>query len=184
MIVMKCCRKTWISKVVGWLSVLALMPLGVALLIASVCFLIDSNVWASIFSLSIGIFLLWFGNKESSFELRKYSITSEGLYLGNKQKAFYSWDQIYEIGVFYFDAASSLQVYDKVICCSLSPPPVNFKQILFHNSCIYAQRNQSKFIVIDYDEETIYALSKAYQKNIFDYTTGMTGYIRNGKNKT
>ena len=118
---------------------------------------------------------------EYSFEARKYLITPGGLFLGNKQNTFYAWEQIYEIGVYPFDAAASLKVYDKVICCSFTPPSANFKHALFHNPRFYAQRNLDKFVIIDYDDATITALFNVYPKKIVDYTEGMNGYIRNGK---
>jgi hypothetical protein len=128
-----------------------------------------------------GTFLFWVGKTESSFELRKYAITPEGLCLSNKRKVFYAWEQIYEIGVYPFDAAASLEVYDKVICCSFVPPPTNFKDKLFRNPRFYAQRNLDKFVIIDYDEATISALSNVYSKNIMNYMEGMKGHIRNDK---
>lgn len=178
MIAMKYCRKTW---AVGWLSVFTLIPLGVILWITSFRFLIDLNLVSFILLLLTGIFLLWLGKMEYSFEARKYLITPEGLFLGNKRKVFYAWEQIYEIGVYPFDAAASLEVYDKVICCSLVPPPANFKHDLFHNPRFYAQRNPDKFVIIDYDEATISALSKVYPKSIMNYMEGKKGYIRNNK---
>jgi hypothetical protein len=181
MIAMKYCRKTWASKFVGWLCMLVLVPLGSILLIIGICFLADYNVLASILAFLIGMFFLLFGIKECSFELRKYLITSEGLYLGGKHKSFYSWDKIHEIGIFYFDAAASLQIYDKVICCFFSVPSDNINQALFRNLCFYAQRNQKRFVIIDYDEATISALSNVYSKNIMNYMEGMKGHIRNDK---
>ena len=169
------------SRIVGWLSKLILMPFGVIYLILGIHYLVSFNVLVAILSLLIGTFLLWFGAMEQSFELRRYSITSEGLCVGNRYKTFYAWNEIYEIGIFPFDAAASLQVYDRVICCSLSTPPANFKHKLFRNTGFYAQRNQNKFVIIDYDEATVNNLSNVYQKNIIDNTVGMNGHIRNGK---
>ena len=180
---MKYCRKCWISKAVGWLFVFVVMPWGAACLISGICFLVHFRIWESIISLLIGTFMFWVGFTESTFELRKYSITPEGLWLSNRKKVFYKWSQIYEVGVFPFDAAASLEVYDRVICCSFSPPPANFKRTLFYNNWLYAQRNQDNFVIIDYDEETMNEFSAMYQKSIVDYTIGMKGYIRNSRRK-
>ena len=120
-----------------------------------------------------------FGIKEYSFESRKYSIATEGLCLSDKKNSFVPWDRLYGIGIYPFDTAASLQVYDKVICCFLAPVPDNFKHKIFMNPCYYAQRNQDKFVVIDYNEAIIKALSDVYHKDIVDYTEGMNGYIRN-----
>ena len=177
----KHCRKTRMSRLIGWLSILILMPLGIILLITGIYFLITFNILESILSMLIGTFFLRFGAMEQSFEFRKYLITSEGLYVGNRQKAFYSWHQIYEIGIYPFDVAASLQVYDKVICCSLSTQLPNIKHNLFHNACFFAQRNQHKLIIIDYDEETISALSDVCQKTIIDHTLKTKGHIRNAR---
>lgn len=178
---MRHCRKPLSSWVVRLISILVLMPSGVISLILGIYWLTKLNLVFFILSLLIGIFLLWFGKMEYSFEARKYLITPEGLFLGSKQKAFYAWEQIYEIGVYPFDAAASLEVYDKVICCSFAPPPENFKDKLFRNPRFYAQRSLDKFVIIDYDGPTISALSNVYQKNIVNYTEGMKGYIRNDK---
>ena len=185
---MENCRKTLISKVVRWLSILVIIPIGMIFLINGFCFLVNiiiktysqwTNILIATFSFLAGIFLLWLGNKEHSFESRKYLITSEGLYLSDKQKSFYAWHQIYEIGVFAYDTAASLQVYDKVICCSFSTPPDDLKDHLFYNTRLYAQRHQDKFVIIDYDESIIGLISQVYQNSIIDHTIGMKGHIRN-----
>ena len=74
-----------------------------------------------------------------------------------------------------------MQVYDKVICCSFSTPPEDFKDRLFYNTGFYAQRHQDEFVLIDYDESTIKLISKVYKNTIIDYTREMNGHIRNKK---
>ena len=176
--IIKRCRKCWTSKVTGWLCVFVVIPWGIVGLICGICSLLKLRILESILNLLMGAFFVWFGYIESTFELRKYSITPEGLWLGKCKKVFYKWDQIYDIGIFPFGAATSLEVYCKVICCSFSPPPANFKRALLHDDWLYAARNQDNFIIIDYDEETINEFSAIYQKNIVDYTEGMKGYGR------
>ena len=161
----------------------AVIPWGIAGLICGICSLLKLRILESILNLLMGAFFVWFGYTESTFELRKYSITPEGLWLGKRKKVFYKWDQIYDIGIFPFGAAASLEVYCKVICCSFSPPPANFKRTLLHDDWLYAARNQDNFVIIDYDEETINEFSAMYQKNIVDYTEGMKGYIINRRRK-
>lgn len=157
------------------------MPLGVISIINGFFWLVKRNLIAFILSFLEGLFLLWFGKMEYAFEARKYCITPEGLFVGRRKKAFYTWEQIYEIGIYPYGAAASLQVFDKVICCSFVPPSANFKRDLFHNPRFYGERNLEKFVIIDYDKETIKAFSNVYPKEIIDYTKGMKGCIRNDK---
>lgn len=179
----KHCRKMSVSRVLALLSLLLLLAIGGIMLIVGINYLIQFNFVAAILSFLCGFLMLWFGRMEYRFEARKYMITPEGLMLGKHQKAFYTWQQIHEIGIYPFDAASSLEVFDKVICCSFVPPGANFKDKLFRNPHFYAQRNLDQFVIIDYDDDIVDTLGGIYPKNIIDHTVGIKGYIRNHKLK-
>lgn len=188
---MKYCRR--MARIAGWVSVFIMMPVGVLLPITGIWCLLDLYIFSAAFpiatglfyiffaafAIATGLFFVWLGAIESSFQLRKYSITVEGFYPGKRKNAFYTWEQICEIGIFPFDAAASLEVYDRVICVFLTTPDENIKEKLFRNRRSYAQRNQDKFVIMDYDEKIMGVLSTVYPKDIVDHTVGMKGYIRN-----
>lgn len=180
MIAMYHCRKQAISRILGWCSIFVIIPIGVIEWITGISFIKDcTGILFAILLHLMAAFTLWFGYIEYSFESRKYFITPEGLYVNKPKKAIYKWDQIYEIGIFHFDAAASLEIYDKIFCCFLSMPPDNIKKTILENKFLYAQKNLHKFVIIDYSEAVKNELSAVYPKKIMDYTIGMNGIIRN-----
>ena len=169
-------------------SIFIIIPGGVILVCCSFYVFVDTianfsygwlGIICSVIFLLMGLLVLLIGVKGYSFESRKYLITKEGLYLNDRKNPFVAWDQLNGIGIYPFGTTASLQVYDKVICFFLSPCSENFFNNFFKDTRFFAERNQDKFVVIDYDEAIIKALSAVYQKDIIDYTEGMDGHIRN-----
>jgi len=103
-----------------------------------------------------------------TFENRKFTITEEGIFLNDKNRKCYKWDEISEIALMCFAASSSLQNYQTVICCILYPPPENFLRKILR-SYIYGVKNQKKFIIIDYSTSIFDDFLSFSHRNILDY---------------
>ena len=106
------------------------------------------------------------------FADRKYQITNEGIRVSDKGKSIYSWDEIYGIGIYPYDANGSLTVCDKVICCLLQPPTKKIRERLLTNDVLYGERNQDKLLIIYYNETVYEELRSVYPGEISDYFTG------------
>lgn len=174
---MKPCRVCLTSKIGKIGIVLALYPVALLLFVVGLILvgyaIIEIQHWCYIFgglvSISVGIYLIYAGKKLASFEKRKYAISEEGLSLNDKQETFYQWEQIHEIGIYAFDANAAQDRYDTVICCFLAPRPDNFLSKILSNPFMYGQRNQEKFVIIDYSESAYEELSTAYPNIIKDF---------------
>jgi hypothetical protein len=110
--------------------------------------------------------------KNLRFKDRKYQITNEGIRVSDKGKNFYSWNEIYGIGIYPLDVAQDLQTCDKVICCFLQPPEEKIQEILQANKHLYVEMNQEKVLIIYYNETVYEELLAAYPGEIPDYYTG------------
>lgn len=107
---------------------------------------------------------------------RKYLISAEGIYLNDKGKDFYSWDNVHGIGIYAFEANTGLTICRKVICCFLSPPQDNIREILLTNKGSYAEKNQDKVLILEYSDELYEELASVYPREIPDHYTGSCPY--------
>lgn len=174
---MKPCRSCLSSKIGKVGIVLVVYPVALLLIVVGLmlagCAIIGIEHWCygfcGLFPVSLGIYFIYAGKKLASFEKRKYAISEEGLSLNDKQKNFYPWEEIHEIGIYAFDANAARDRYDIVICLFLAPRPDDFLSKILTNPFMYAQRNQERFIIIDYSESTHKELSAAYRNKINDF---------------
>lgn len=102
------------------------------------------------------------------FENRKFALSKEGIALGDGQKPFYRWDEVYEVAVAAFGASASLQNYQTVICCFLKPRTVDFSHKILR-SYLYGIRHQDAFVIVDYSPAMIEKFSAVYPGIISDY---------------
>lgn len=179
---MKDCRFTRTSRFLKWCALL-FYP-AVALLIFATCVTLVVFAFRNkqhepfeieLLMSAMGLLLLWFLIRFSfnsyRFESRKYSISQSGIQVSSahKQIMFIPWEKINGICVTVFNGTASLQSYQKVICCFISPEPPEFQSKILRGYC-YAIRNYEHFIVIDYTKSEYNALTNVYSGEIIDYS--------------
>lgn len=178
---MKNCRFARISKLLKWCAAFFYPAVSVLIFAACLTLAIFAIRYESDFALALELsvsaigtvgawLLLYFGLNSYKFESRKYAISQLGIELfpKNSQNNFTPWNDVTGICISAFNGTASLRRYQKVICIFISQESPEFWSKMVHGYN-YAIRNYGNFIVIDYAEEVISALSSVYPGEITDY---------------
>ena len=121
--------------------------------IAAVCF-------AGILLIA-GILLLKYSLQYYCFESRKYVASERGLTIVSifRKTQTIPWSDVFEIGIYAFDATANLERYTNVYCIFLKPKPEGTERKLL-GSNVFAVKNMDWLVVIDYSQESKMVLEK------------------------
>lgn len=122
---------------------------------------------AIIVAFSISVFMLWLSTICYNFETKKCIVHKNGITIVGRKEIFYNWNDMHGIVIAAYGAAANKQIYQKVLCCFLTPPSPN----ILHKICssyIWGASHAKEVIIIDFESPAVKEIYVNYPQEIGD----------------